>query len=264
MSLTRAYIEAVGLVAPGLTSWAQAQPVLRGEHPYQPQPLEALKPTLLPANERRRTTRLIKLALQSAEQVLAQTQLPSQQWASVFSSSEGDSAIVEKICHALTLPEKPVSPTLFHNSVHNAPAGYWAIAAQSRAYSTSLAAAESSFAAGLMETYARVVLNDEAVLLISYDESLAESFKGRSVVDQPLAVALLLTPAATSTSLAAMTLQPEPDGVEPYTGPLAELLDSNPAGRALPLLSALAKQQWGTLQIEFAQYGRLQLELQPC
>ena len=50
--------------------------------------------------------------------------------------------------------ERELSPTRFHNSVHNAPAGYWSIATQSREPSTSLCRDDESFQAALLEAAA--------------------------------------------------------------------------------------------------------------
>ena len=66
-------------------------------------------------------------------------------------SSDGDGEIVHRLCTALASPAAEVSPTDFHNSVHNAATGYWSIGAHSSAPSTALCAYDGSFAAGLLE-----------------------------------------------------------------------------------------------------------------
>ena len=45
---------------------------------------------------------------------------------------------IHAVCTALTEPDYPVSPTRFSNSVHNAPAGYWSIAAKVRRLRSSM------------------------------------------------------------------------------------------------------------------------------
>ena len=47
-------------------------------------------------------------------------------------------------------PNGTISPTQFHNSVHNAAAGYWHIAAGSAAPSLSVGGHDGAFAAGLL------------------------------------------------------------------------------------------------------------------
>ena len=77
------------------------------------------------------------------------TALPAASLATVFASSDADLAIIHRICLALTATPRLISPTDFHNSVHNAAAGYWSIAAGARAASTTISAHDGSFAAGL-------------------------------------------------------------------------------------------------------------------
>lgn len=73
--MTSLAVESVGLLAPGLAGWAASRAVLTGERPYQPEPLPALSAALLPANERRRVTATIKLALQAAQEAMTQAAL---------------------------------------------------------------------------------------------------------------------------------------------------------------------------------------------
>ena len=261
------YLQDLELIAPGLPDWSSAREVLQQQREYQSAPLAPLKPTLLPPNERRRTSGLIKLALSVAEPLLQRNPLEPSRLASVFSSSEGDTRIVERICQALVQPGKPVSPTLFHNSVHNAPAGYWAIAAGATAFSTSIAAAESSFGAGLLEACAFVSLQRQPLLLLCYDESLAESFEGRSVVEQPMALAMLLSPEP-QRAIARLEVRPSSEPcTEPQAGvpqPLHPLSLANPAGRALPLLAALARGESGCIVLDYPLMGSLRVELTAC
>ena len=52
--------------------------------------------------------------------------------ATVFTSSGGDGDNVHEILQTLASTEREVSPTRFHNAVHNAPAGYWPAAPPTR------------------------------------------------------------------------------------------------------------------------------------
>ncbi len=64
------FVESAGVLAPGLAGWAASREVLAGERPYVAEPIPATIATLLPANERRRTTATVKLALQVAQEAL--------------------------------------------------------------------------------------------------------------------------------------------------------------------------------------------------
>jgi len=141
----------------------QALPVRCCETQWQTGEFPKLAPQLLPANERRRTTSFIKLALQVADEAkLADKQLPA-----VFASSNGDFHISDNICNTLSGDPKYISPTQFHNSVHNAAAGYWAIAAKSQAASTSISTGNSTFSSGLLESLTQVLFQQEDVLYVA-------------------------------------------------------------------------------------------------
>src|SRR5687767_13773466 len=116
------FIESVGIAAPGLPSWSAAQAILRGDSQYTPTPLAPHAPALLPANERRRATPTVRIAFQAAEDAIQGTSIAPAQLATVFASSDADLNIIHRISLALTQTPRLVSPTDFHNSVHNAAA----------------------------------------------------------------------------------------------------------------------------------------------
>ncbi|MEN0077042.1 MAG: beta-ketoacyl synthase chain length factor, partial [Paracraurococcus sp.] len=138
MTGLRGRIAGIGLLGPGLPGWAASRPILLGEVPWAPAEPLIPPPALLPPTERRRTSLVIRLALAAASEAVAGA--PDRAaLETVFVSSNGDGAIIGSILAALHEPAGvALSPTQFHNSVHNAPAGYWHIAAGSAAPSLSL------------------------------------------------------------------------------------------------------------------------------
>lgn len=244
-------VESVGLLAPGLTGWAASRPILTGEQPYSATPMPPPSAVLLPANERRRVTGLVKLALHVAQEAIDQAGSDPQTIHTVFASSGGDSEVLDKICMALTLPDRPVSPTHFHQSVHNTTAGYWSIATGCRQASISLSAHDGSFLAGLREAATLAWAESAPVLLIAYDAPHPFPLSERRVIVAPFGVALLLNPAPddqrlallrlTQTATAAATVMADPG--------LETLRIGNPAARSLPLLEVIAQPagQWITL-----------------
>ncbi|MDP3616451.1 MAG: beta-ketoacyl synthase chain length factor, partial [Rhodoferax sp.] len=127
MMLT-AYIEGIGLLGPGLNDWPGAQAVLAGRQPYLPQKTLLPSPTLLPAAERRRSGAIVKLTLATGLEAIAAAGLAAVSLPSVFSSSGGDGENCHAICEMLASQDRQISPTRFHNSVHNTASGYWSIA----------------------------------------------------------------------------------------------------------------------------------------
>lgn len=263
-------VESVGVLAPGLAGWVASREVIAGQRPYSAEPMPSTIATLLPANERRRTTATVKLALQVAQEAMDRAALTPDpflegrgEWsvvsgasperrgvlpvATVFASSGGDSEVLDKICAALTRPDRTVSPTQFHHSVHNTPAGYWSIATGCTLPSLSLSAHDGSFLAGLLEAAALAFAEAARVLLVAYDLPLPFPLSERRAIVAPFAVALLLNPAPTERRRAVLRLQPattEPADRLDDAG-LERLRAGNPAARSLPLLSAIARRESG-------------------
>ena len=146
-----AQIEGIGLLGPGLDGWTGSVALLEGRSPYIPQPTVLPVPDGLPPAERRRIGRVVKLALGVGLQALSKAGLDPAALPAVFASSGGDGHNCHEICQALSLDDRMISPTRFHNSVHNAPSGYWGIATRSREAVTSVSCFDASFGAGLLE-----------------------------------------------------------------------------------------------------------------
>ena len=89
--------------------------------------------------------------------------------------------------------ERLISPTRFHNSVHNAAAGYWSIAYGCTEASTSLCAGDASFGAGLLEALAQLAAVAPAVLLLAYDADYPPPLHAKRPIADAFGVALLLT-----------------------------------------------------------------------
>jgi hypothetical protein len=261
--VTEVFIEAVGLAAPGLPSWVKGSATLRGEHTYLYEPLPIHAPALLPANERRRATPAIRLAFQAAEDAMASTTLSAASLATVFASSDADLAIIHRICVALTATPRFISPTDFHNSVHNAAAGYWSIAAGARAASTTISAHDGSFAAGLLEACLQVQVEGCDVLLVAFDLPAPEPLHHKRPMTHPVAIALVLTRQRGASALAALSCATTPDADTAMEGELEQLRLGNPAARALPLLQRLAARRAGAFVLPMGREVNLRVDLSP-
>jgi hypothetical protein len=241
-------VQGIGLLGPGLSDWASGAPVLAGLQPWQQGPTVIPPPARLPPTERRRAGAIVKLGFAVAEQAVAAAGADAASLATVFTSSSADTANCHALCEALAQPERVVSPTRFTNSVHNAAAGYWHIAAGSRAASTSLAAFDGSFGAGLLEAAAQVVATGQPVLLVAADLPYPEPLNAARPLPDAFGIALVLGPAGGASpgaGLARLGVHLVPGGtVHPtaceHTG-LDALRRAIPAARGLPLLQALAR-----------------------
>lgn len=230
----------IGLIGPGLNGWPTSLSLLRnGGQDYRSTETLIPIPTLLPANERRRSTPTIKLALAAAEQAVDDAAIDADELATVFASSLGDMKIADTLCRALASIDKPVSPTQFHNSVHNAPAGYWSIATCSHHASTSLAAADSSFPAAMLEAAVQTQSNGKPVLLVCYDHPAPFPLSASVPLKTAFASALVVQLESKKPTLTLAMGDGEPSKID--NPELERVRLGNPAARALPLLQALAE-----------------------
>jgi hypothetical protein len=260
-----AYVSGIGVLGPGLANWPATASVLAGRVAYSPARTELPAPTLLPPAERRRTGRVVKLALAVALEASSRANVNPAQLASVFSSSGGDGDNCHELCRALALDPREISPTRFSNSVHNAAAGYWSIATGAKLESNVLCAFDASFCAGLLEAMTHVVVEGESLLLVAYDTEYPEPIHAKRPVPDAFGIALVLTPARTPDSLARIEVALGDDAAQRMSDPgLESLRLTIPAARGLPLLLQLARNQAGRTVLEYLDVSRVVVGVEPC
>ncbi len=247
----RISIASVGIVGPGLHGWQNSKKYLRQQISPESQELPSLVPAGVSSRERRRLTENIKFAMVAAQDALDNLFAPLaiEELSTVFTSADGDLFVADKILTALTLSGKPVSPTHFHNSVHNAPAGYWHLASHSMHASTSIAGGADSFSSALLEAVSQVSFSNEPCLLVACDAHPPQSYKQQIEPFDSLALAIVLQAAngvGLNTECDILVISAAPRNAEPTTmadAGLEQLRRTNPAARALPLLHLLANPQ---------------------
>ncbi|HWK44505.1 MAG TPA: beta-ketoacyl synthase chain length factor [Stellaceae bacterium] len=252
--MMRVFVEGIGLRAPGLNGWPASRGVLTGRYPHLAEPAVVPACDLLPPAERRRAVPAVKMAMAVGGEAFDHAARDAAATATVFASSSGDAQTIHQIFEMLAEPEPAMSPTRFHNSVHNAPAGYWSIAAGSREPSTSLSCADDTFAAGLLEAAAQVTVERRCVGLIAYDLPYPPPLDAAHPIPDPFGTALVLSPDATPRTLMRLditlggaAIDQDREGVDREAATtlpdasLEAIRRTNPAARALPLLAALAR-----------------------
>ena len=263
MSALQIHIDGIGLIGPGLSGWEPACGVLTGRNPLQLAtpvlpPVDALPPA-----ERRRVGQAIKLAMAVGFEAVRHAGADAATLATVFSSTGGDCDNCHNILETLASADRAVSPTRFHNSVHNAPAGYWSIATGCMAPSTSLCAYDATFAAGLLEAATQALTSGLPCLLIAFDTLYPEPLHALRPIPYALGVGMLLNPRKTAAARAAITLAPTPAAVTPMADTTLESLRQRiPAGRSLPLLQLLAQGRNGAVVIDYLDGLHLAMEVQ--
>src|SRR5262249_21425997 len=119
---------------------------------------------------------------------------PARDLAAGFTASTGDGENLHAICETLASGDTLISPTRFHNSVHNAPSGYWGIATGSEGSAASPAAFYASSGAGVVESLARIAADPaQPVLLIAHDAPYPEPLNAKRPIPDAFAVALALS-----------------------------------------------------------------------
>jgi len=259
------HVAGIGVLGPGLHNWPQASAILSGKQPYAAEPTVLPMPANLPPAERRRTGRVVKLALGVALEATAHADADPKQTPSVFSSSGGDGHICHEICLALAAPTREVSPTRFSNSVHNVAAGYWSIATGSMTESNVLCAFDASFVAGLLDAMTQIAVDRQSVLFVAYDTEYPPPLHAKRPIPDALGIAMVLTPERTATSIARIevTLTDESAGRMSDPG-LEGLRSAFPAARALPLMRLLACGAAGRVVLDYLDVSRAAVQVEPC
>jgi hypothetical protein len=257
-------IEGIGVWSPALPGWQASQDVLTGE--AEPVIAAGARPaaSLLAPAERRRAPDSVLLALEVAQQAAQMAAREGRTLRGVFASDHGDLAINDYLCATLAQAPEQLSPTKFHNSVHNAPAGYWAIATGCMASTTALSAGDYTFAAGLFEAALLAQSEDAPVLFAACD--LAASGPLADVVScrTPFAVALVMSPRRDRGGAALrLTSHAGPGVLAPEPALLHAVSGDNPLARSLPLLVALARGQGQAFALQAGPRLYLELEISP-
>jgi Beta-ketoacyl synthase, N-terminal domain len=263
------YLDAVGVFAPSMVNWADAQKTLLTADytPLLDLPIPA--PLALPPAERRRVGTAVKLALAAGLDALHSSSehkadLDGSKFQTVFTSSGGDGDNCHNLCEALAEPVRAVSPTRFTNSVHNAPSGYWGIALKAKPASTSICAFDGSFVAGMLDAVTQSKVHGMPVLLVSYDTPYPEPLRQVRPVQSNVAVALLLSPVRSVESIAALTVELTSEKSTVIGNPFLEQLRiNNPTARALPLLLSLAKRVEEIKVLDYLHDLNLRIHVQP-
>lgn len=200
--------------------------------------------SVLPAMMRRRTSSATRVAVSAADRACAAAN-DDRLSPTIFVSALGEIQITDRLCDAIARQDYPLSPTQFHNSVHNTAASYWSMATGNQAAMQAMSALQDGFALGLLEAWCQLQTSTDKVLLVSYDEAIPE----RLLADnhwQPCAFALLLARPTRSDARQPLlhrpiqASDPQTTPEEPDSGS-ADFPLQNPTLAAAPLMRALIR-----------------------
>ena len=262
MTTQNIYLDGLGLWEPGLTGWEQACEVLTGRQPYVAAPPTLPAIEKLPPAERRRVGLSVRLSMFIGLEAARHAGTDLANLSTVFSSAEADCDNTHAILETLASNDRALSPTRFHNSVHNAASGYWGIATGSMQPSTSLSAYDATFAAGLLEAVTQAISNGKPCLLLAYDTGFPEPLQSLRPIPTAMGVGLVINPHQTDAARALLKLNlSDAPATHMLRDDMEQLRQSIPAARSLPLLALLAQAHSGAVVLEYLDNLRLGIEV---
>jgi len=261
------YVAGIGVWSPTAPSWPTCRGGLLGEAVAaadgRPPPADWLPPV-----ERRRATLSTRVVLSVAKEALTQAQWDPAEVPTVFASSSGSPDITNELCSALAAGDTQVSPTRFHNSVHNAAAGYYGIAVACHSASTTLGAHDSSAAMGVLEAAAFMSVEAKRVLLVAFDVPYTGPLAQVRPIEAPFGVALALARQAEDGSIARLQVdwRARHEGGEAScaNAPFEHMRRHNPSARLLPVLDVIARRRAAQVWLAGAGGGWVGVEVAPC
>ncbi|HTT09981.1 MAG TPA: beta-ketoacyl synthase chain length factor [Burkholderiaceae bacterium] len=265
--MTPSYVAGIGVWSPLLPSWQACRERLLGE-PVAGSDARLPPADWLPAVERRRATLSTRVVLSVTKEALMYAGWKPGELPTVFASSSGSPDITNDLCTALAAGDTQISPTRFHNSVHNAAAGYYSIAVACHASSITLGAHDASAAAGLLEASVLLTTESTPALFVAFDAPYTGPLADIRPIADPFGVALALAPEPAQGQLAQIVVARTAHEDRPLSVCRAPELEyvrrHNPSARLLPLLEALARRAPAQIVLDMTNGGQLVVDVAPC
>lgn len=206
------------------------------------------KPQVIPANERRRAPLPVRLAVESSWQAAESANISPDELTCVFVSGLGDTDLTDYMCKTLASEHKELSPTKFHNSVHNAPAGYWTISTKTMSAANSVAGFEQSVSLTLLEAMVQCESEDVPLMVTFYDAPVSTVLKPLLKNEEAFAFSLIIYPMSYDIEGLAISAQVENAGLTPWPSLQSShsyidaLYQDNPSAKVLCLAELICQQ----------------------
>jgi hypothetical protein len=180
------FVRGVGLYTPGFDSpraWCERKEDALVDDP----PAKVLEGAL-----RRRATPLTRLSIEALVQATEVSGSDLTLISSVWATAHGEHTPAIKMLAMMKRGEGRVSPTQFHNSVHNTAGGYASIASNNTARSTTLTGGSELVGSALLEAFGLLSAYGEDVAVVLADEPLQAPFEAM-IPTAPLSLAFVLS-----------------------------------------------------------------------
>ena len=234
------YVRGLGLWTPGHASpeaWCREDP----------DPAVEVPPGgLLAGSLRRRATPLTRMALAAFDQAITRSGCDPATAISVWANAHGEHSTAVRLLAMMQRGEGKVSPTHFHNSVHNTASGYASIAAGNSSPSTTLTGGGELVVASFLEAVCHLEASARDVVVVLSDEALCPPFDRE---DARTALALAFCLSTASQGAQALLSELRRDAIAPLK--LDPRFGRLHVSAALPLLERIVVGRPGTVALEF-------------
>ncbi|MCH2185017.1 beta-ketoacyl synthase chain length factor [Myxococcota bacterium] len=239
--MKRVYVRGIGFWTtgyPSVTAWTGKKPEAEAQKP---------EASLLQGPLRRRATPLTRMSVEVMQQALKMAKADAAKTPSVWATAHGEHSTAIGLLDMMLKGEGKLSPTKFHNSVHNTPSGYASISAKNRSPSTTLTGGAELVASAFCEAGAMVSALNRDVVLVLADEPLMSPFDSPNST-RPLAISFLLS-ANPERALGAIShLQKRPDRAP--DGP-SEIFGRLHVAAGLFLIEAIIRGETGVIPLQW-------------
>ncbi len=233
------YVRGMGLFTPGFDS-----PLAWCDQKEAPD-LEKPEASILAGPLRRRATPLTRLAIEALVQATTASGSDLATIQSVWATAHGEHSPAIKMLAMMKTGEGRVSPTQFHNSVHNTAGGYASIASNNATRSTTLTGGSELVGSTLLEAFCLLDAHGGEVAVVLADEPLQAPFE-RSLTTASLSISLVLSHERAGAIGALKDLaRTQTSGAR-----LHERFGGLYVSAGLPLIESLVRGQPGTLPLE--------------
>ena len=252
----------IGAWGPTFHNWQELTALLRGET-IDSEPAKGPKPEIIPANERRRAPLPVRLAVESSWQASQQAGIDPAELTSVFVSGLGDTQLTDYMCRTLAGENKALSPTKFHNSVHNAAAGYWTISTGCMQAANSVAGFQESVSLTLLEGLIQCHAEQRPVMLTFYDAPCSEVLRDLMKNEIAFAASIVVAPANKKSETNQIQLQQKSVDWPEFIADdfLQSCYTTNPVGRILPILQTIAQEKSSDIEMPISADTSIKLSL---
>jgi hypothetical protein len=213
--------------------------------------LKTAEAALLEGPLRRRASALTRISVDVFEQSTRAAGVDPSTIPTVWATAHGEHGTAIKLLKMMLRGEGKVSPTHFHNSVHNTSSAYASIAAGNGSASTTLTGGPELVSSAILEAFCHLDAGTPEIVVVLSDEPLHPPFE-RADMPEPLAISFVFASEPGDAPFRLSNLRRELlPPIKPH-----ERLGSLYVSAGLPLLEHVVSRRPGTIPLEIEEHRR--------